>query len=403
MSGNRRYLVVVRAGDDSLHERWLAASERNWDLVVSYGGDDAQIFRRPDVMRIDGKGAKWPALRELLASDAVDWRAYDYVWLTQGDMITTGEDVSRMFDICSGLDLWVAHPALHRDSPTNHTITLHNPAFGLRFVNFVEATAPVFQTRFLGAVLPSLQLNDSGGGLGYLWPRLVDDAGRRWAVIDSVPMQRMRPMHGAVRFEEAPVTAERHDTVQVMAAFQIAEAAEINIGALMRSGERYSLFDDSCDAFMGRILRGMVGVAAGPHALGLVYMAHERARRAGPLAVQTVAPGVVSGDAATRAAPAPSAPAVPMASHPAAASVARAAPMPVAAPMPAAAPMSAVAPMSAAAPMPAAGVRTPGASAGTFEPTVGAGAGPTADDMESMAALRKLAMSVRRTSLRQPA
>jgi len=141
----------------------------------------------------------------------------------------------------------------------------------------------------------------------------------------------------------------------------------------------------------------MVGVAAGPHALGLVYMAHERARRAGPLAVQTVAPGVVSGDAATRAAPAPSATAVPMASHPTATPVARAAPMPVVAPMPAASPMS------AATPMPAAGMRTPGASAGTFEPTVGAGAGPTPDDMESMAALRKLAMSVRRTSLRQPA
>ena len=396
MSGNRRYLVVVRAGDDSLHERWLACGERNWDLVVSYGGDDAQIFHRPDVMRVDGKGAKWPALRELLASDVVDWRAYDYVWITQGDMITTGDDVSRMFDICSGLDLWVAHPALHRDSPTNHTITLHNPAFGLRFVNFVEATAPVFQTRFLGAVLPSLQLNDSGGGLGYLWPRLVDDAGRRCAVIDSVPMQRMRPMHGAVRFEDAPVTAERHETVQLMSAFQIAEAAEINIGALMRTGERYSLFDDTCDAFMGRILRGMVGVAAGPHALGLVYMAHERARRAGPLAVQTVAAAGVSADAGTRGASSPT---------PASVSVPAPASMPAAAFAPAPGPVATAAPAATAASlrMPATPQAAAGAAGGTFEPTVGLAAGPTSDDMESMAALRKLAMSVRRTSLRQPA
>jgi hypothetical protein len=53
--------------------------------------------------------------------------------------------------------------------------------------------------------------------------------------------------------------------------------------------------------------------------------------------------------------------------------------------------------------MPATPQAAAGAAGGTFEPTVGLAAGPTSDDMESMAALRKLAMSVRRTSLRQPA
>src|SRR2546423_553078 len=46
----RRNLVIVRAGDTSLHENWLAGPvDRNWDLIVSYYGDDPERFRAPDV------------------------------------------------------------------------------------------------------------------------------------------------------------------------------------------------------------------------------------------------------------------------------------------------------------------------------------------------------------------
>jgi hypothetical protein len=60
----RGNLVVVRAGDSSLHPTWLPASgHRNWDLLVSYIGDDPENFRVPAVTRIDGKGPKWPRER----------------------------------------------------------------------------------------------------------------------------------------------------------------------------------------------------------------------------------------------------------------------------------------------------------------------------------------------------
>ena len=63
---SRKNLVVVRAGDNSLHPEWLDGSaERNWDLVVNYFGDDPDRYRTHDVVRIDGKGPKWPALQTL--------------------------------------------------------------------------------------------------------------------------------------------------------------------------------------------------------------------------------------------------------------------------------------------------------------------------------------------------
>ena len=63
----RRNLVIVRAGDASLHEQWLAGDgERNWDLIVNYFGDDPARYRNEDVRRIDSKGPKWPALHDLI-------------------------------------------------------------------------------------------------------------------------------------------------------------------------------------------------------------------------------------------------------------------------------------------------------------------------------------------------
>jgi hypothetical protein len=41
----RRNLVAVRAGDKSLHPHWLMGDGgRNWDLVVSYFGDDPGLY-----------------------------------------------------------------------------------------------------------------------------------------------------------------------------------------------------------------------------------------------------------------------------------------------------------------------------------------------------------------------
>ena len=55
----RKNLVIVRAGDSSLHEEWLQGEgERNWDLIVNYFGDDPQRYRKDDVQRIDSKGPK---------------------------------------------------------------------------------------------------------------------------------------------------------------------------------------------------------------------------------------------------------------------------------------------------------------------------------------------------------
>ena len=61
----KRSLVIVRAGDGSLHEEWLGQAPegpRNFDLAVSYYGSDPRRFRAPGVQRYDSPGPKYPGL-----------------------------------------------------------------------------------------------------------------------------------------------------------------------------------------------------------------------------------------------------------------------------------------------------------------------------------------------------
>ena len=72
----RQNLVIVRAGNSSLHEEWLTgAEERNWDLIVNYFGDDPQRYRRDDV-RVVGVCSGYvymPCMRYTRLSQLLDY------------------------------------------------------------------------------------------------------------------------------------------------------------------------------------------------------------------------------------------------------------------------------------------------------------------------------------------
>ena len=84
----RRFLVVVRAGDTSLHPTWVDPGRpRSFDLVVSYYGRDPQKYRDGPFPRIDDPGQKFIGAQRLLQREPF-WRDYDYVWLPDDDLAT---------------------------------------------------------------------------------------------------------------------------------------------------------------------------------------------------------------------------------------------------------------------------------------------------------------------------
>src|SRR3954453_18440947 len=92
-----RFLVIVRAGDESLHPRWTdSLATRGWDLAVSYYGADPRRFRDPGQTRFDDAGLKWQALHALLTRDEF-WRRYDYIWFPDDDLAAEQAGISELF------------------------------------------------------------------------------------------------------------------------------------------------------------------------------------------------------------------------------------------------------------------------------------------------------------------
>lgn len=197
ISGRRRNLVIVRAGDNSLHPRWLAGGDaRSWDIVVNYYGEQEQLYRRPDIERIDSKGPKWPALQLLLQETPRFLRDYDYVWLPDDDLDTTADQIDLLFRIMAGHNLQVAQPSLEHSSYFGHLTTLHNNRFRIRYTNYVEVMAPCFTTAVLERAVPLFNANLSGWGLDFVWPKLVDEPASQIAIIDAVQVRHTRPVGG---------------------------------------------------------------------------------------------------------------------------------------------------------------------------------------------------------------
>ncbi len=191
----KRNLVVVRAGDHSLHPHWLKGQgERNWDLIVSYFGDDPDRYKDGDGQRIDAKGPKWQGLDTLFRQHPELLRNYDYILLPDDDLMMEKADISRLFDICRAYRLQAAHPALSANSYFSHLTALRNSATRLRFTNFIELMAPCLSAAMLTATKDHFGKTVSGWGLERAWAQRAGQTGM--AIVDDVTVFHTRAVGG---------------------------------------------------------------------------------------------------------------------------------------------------------------------------------------------------------------
>ncbi len=257
-SGKRaKNLVIVRAGNNSLHPGWLAGPEaRNWDIVVNYFGDSPTLYRDENVVRIDSKGAKWPALYALFQEHRQEILQYDYIWLPDDDIAADKNTINRMFDLCAELKLELAQPALSHDSYYSHLITLKNSEFMVRYTNFIEIMAPVFSREFLPPCADSFRENLSGFGLDLLWPTWLGGDNKA-AIIDACVVRHTRvlggPNHKAV---VATGITPMKELGGVIAKFGLISNAHKIVGAIDRRGYRMSIAGGQGAELLLRIING---------------------------------------------------------------------------------------------------------------------------------------------------
>lgn len=241
---NKRNLVIVRAGNASLHPHWLEGEgERNWDLVVSYFGDDPDLYRIPDVVRIDAKGPKWPPLFDLINAHPSYLTDYDYIWLPDDDLLATKQDINRMFDICRAYKLGVAQPSLTGDSYYSHLWTLHLGGANLRYMNFVEVMAPCLSAETLREAFPLFKETMSGFGLDFVIPKIAAGHGARAGIIDAVTVKHTRPIGGPnyKHLEKAGVTPAQEFRRQCERHGVVLPPPIIIFGAVLQKGKSINL------------------------------------------------------------------------------------------------------------------------------------------------------------------
>jgi hypothetical protein len=223
----RRNLVVLRAGDSSLHRQWLDAPDRDFDLFISYYGrtpgrhqEDADFYEaRP--------GPKWPAIAALLEQNLTALGAYDTFWFPDDDLAASGPVIDRMFAFFHAFQLCLAQPALTRNSYYTWDTLLQDSRAHIRYTRFVEVMAPIFSRAALEVCRPTFAESRSGWGLDWVWPTLCRQAGLgRMAILDATPVRHTRPVGGEL-YRNHPDLDPRNDAVRLLRKYGIAEVRAV--------------------------------------------------------------------------------------------------------------------------------------------------------------------------------
>lgn len=236
-----RSLVVVRAGDTSLHPGWLVGATPEWDLAVSYFGNDANKTFEAARYVHRCKGGKWDGLHAFFMEFPAAAMAYDYFWLPDDDIQADAPTINALFASIRRHSLELAQPGLTSSSYFKHPITLANPLFKLRYATMIEIMVPILDRRLLNLILPLFAVTRSGFGLDYAWHRLTTDPAQRAAILDEITVTHTRPigrhLAGALRAISTDPEIERADMTARMG---IKAYHAIAFGGVMRNGRTVS-------------------------------------------------------------------------------------------------------------------------------------------------------------------
>lgn len=228
-----RNLVILRAGNQSLHKEWIASPDRDFDLFISYYGQEENKYQEDAEYYEMRKGPKWPCIKELLDAHPDLLDRYSSFWFPDDDISANTDTINRIFGYCCALQLDLAQPALTTDSYYSWPQLLKRDDFLVRYVEFVELMVPVFSRKALKICLPTFDENRSGWGLDWVWPKLIGNEGQRSiAVIDATPVKHTRPLGGEL-YKNNPEMNPQNEAARIFSKYKIA-----NVKALVR----YALF-----------------------------------------------------------------------------------------------------------------------------------------------------------------
>lgn len=237
----KKYLVVLRCGDSSLHPQWFSGGQApNFDLMLSYYGENedyADMFAKA-IHRF--KGSKWEGLNDFMLQNAQLILQYRYIWLPDDDILTDVQTLNDFFEYVERENFALAQPSLDERSYFSHSTTLQNSAFEYRETNFVELMVPCFSSSALHAIKDSFGTAKSGWGLDFLWPKRVASLGKV-GIIDRFSVFHTRPVGSAGHsMGDGSTTSPWSEMDQTLAQHGLRRSTKVLRGKTIDVGKSYA-------------------------------------------------------------------------------------------------------------------------------------------------------------------
>jgi len=239
-----RYLLIVRAGDSSLHPNWLnPACPRMWDLHVSYFGSRETPFAPlPDGVSFSREaGTKFIGLADCLDKHPEFLKHYEYIGLADDDLDADATCWNTAFSTLDRLGAVLGQPSLDWRSFYYHDVVLRRPQFEYRVTDFVEMMAPIVQTDFLREIIPTFRYNQSSIGLDHLWRMKASKEGKLLAIVDSCSMYHTRRMEGGTQYKAAQLASGKtkdQELRELIEKYDITNLKGITLYGVMPDGTR---------------------------------------------------------------------------------------------------------------------------------------------------------------------
>ncbi|WP_140986293.1 DUF707 domain-containing protein [Asticcacaulis tiandongensis] len=195
---SRRFLVLGRVGDSSLHKHWLeglAASDRTWDLVLNAFGKDSERVQDGDLPTVFDYGTKWDSIVRYFKANPHLFDQYDYVMFPDDDVLMNAADINRVFEITSTCGLTMAQPSLTHDCYFTFPVLLSDPQFSYRYTSYIESMACCMKSSYFRTLIPMFERHYTGWGTDQIWTMLMDAPAYKAAIIDEVRMVHTRPLY----------------------------------------------------------------------------------------------------------------------------------------------------------------------------------------------------------------
>ena len=161
--------------------------EKNFDLWITYYGDQENRYKEISDFYNMRKGAKFPNLLHVYQKWNTILAHYEAVFVMDDDIIIDCNAINHLFEVRKKYDLWLLQPAFSPRGKISWPITKVDPSCFMRYTNFVENTCPLFRKDKLDDFMRFFDPILTGWGIDFWYHSFLGEHPQKIAIIDAIP------------------------------------------------------------------------------------------------------------------------------------------------------------------------------------------------------------------------